>query len=194
MPGKLAIGVDVGGTKILAGVVTPEGEIIRRHERATPHDAQASVVRELEAAVAELLTDEIAAIAFGVPSPIDLAKGVVVECVNLPLADFALVEHMSQRFGLPVGLDNDANAAAIGEWHAGVARGHDDVVMLTLGTGLGGGFGVAGWEHLIPSAEQVMRREALRPMRDTVQVAKAELGTSAGLIGAGFVAFEVSAG
>jgi glucokinase len=299
---QLAIGVDVGGTKILAGIVTPEGEIVRRHERATPHDAQASVVRELEAAVAELLTDDIGAVAFGVPSPIDLAGGIVVECVNLPLADFALVDHMSQRFGLPVGLDNDANAAAIGEWHAGVARGHDDVVMLTLGTGLGGGvisngrpfrgangkgaelghvvivhdglpcqgacrgrghlepyvtglaataraqeafgpaadahrlirlanegdeaareiladigrhlgsgmgsfvnifgpdlivigggFGVAGWEHLIPSAENVMRREALRPMRDIVQVAKAELGTSAGLIGAGFVAFEAAA-
>src|SRR5262249_28119151 len=139
MTAKLAIGVDVGGTKILAGVVTPEGEVVRRHERATPHDAQASAVRELEAAVSELLSDMVGAIAFGVPSPIDLAAGVVVECVNLPLADFALVDHMSARFGLPVGLDNDANAAAIGEWQAGVARGHDNVIMLTLGTGLGGG-------------------------------------------------------
>jgi len=55
---------------------------------------------------------------------------------------------------------------------------------------IGGGFGVAAWEHLIPRAEEVMRREALQPMRDEVRVVRAELGTSAGLIGAGFVAFE----
>ncbi len=294
-----AIGVDLGGTKILAGVVTREGEVVRRHERATPQDAQETVVRELEAAVAELLSDEVGAIGFGVPSPIDQRRGVVVQCVNLPLIDFPLREHMASRFGLPAGLDNDANAAAIGEWRAGVGRGVDDLVMLTLGTGLGGGvisggkpfrgtngagvelghvvvvhdgrpcqgtcqgrghleayvsghaasalaeeafgpsadahrlvrladegdetargilaeigrvlgsgmgsftnifapdlivigggFGVAGWEYLISSAEEVMRREALRPMRDIVQVARAELGTAAGLIGAAFVGFE----
>ena len=55
---------------------------------------------------------------------------------------------------------------------------------------IGGGFGVAGWEHLISSAKEVMQREALLPMRDIVQVARAELGTAAGLIGAGFVGFE----
>jgi glucokinase len=291
--------VDVGGTKILAGVVTAEGEILRRHERATPQDSQASVVRELEAAVAELLTGDIGSIAFGVPSPIDLREGIVVQCVNLPMTNFALRDHMAARFQLPVGLDNDANAAAIGEWRAGVGRGVDDLVMLTLGTGLGGGvisngkpfrgangagaelghvvivhdgrpcqgachgrghlepyvtglaatarareafgpaadahrlirlanegdgtaqeiladigrhlgsamgsfanifgpelivlgggFGVAGWEYIAPPAEEVMRREALLPMRDRVRVARTELGTAAGLIGAAFVAFE----
>ena len=55
---------------------------------------------------------------------------------------------------------------------------------------IGGGFGVAGWDHLIPAAEDVLRREALRPMRDQVRVVRAELGTAAGLIGAAFVAFE----
>src|SRR5436305_11230007 len=134
-----AIGVDVGGTKILAGLITREGEVVRRHERPTPHDAQETVVSELEAAVEELLTKDVGAIGFGVPAPIDQRRGVVVHCVNLPLSDFALREHMANRFGLPVGLDNDANAAAIGEWRAGVARGVDDMVMLTLGTGLGGG-------------------------------------------------------
>jgi glucokinase len=297
--GTHAIGVDVGGTKILAGVVTAEGEVLRRHERETPHDSQDSVVRELEAAVAELIDDDIAALGFGVPSPIDLERGLVVECVNLPLEDFALVDHMRSRFGLPVGLDNDANAAAIGEWRAGAGRGVDELLMLTLGTGLGGGvisggrpfrgrhglgaelghvvivhdgrpcqgachghghlepyvtglaataaaheafgpaadahrlvrlanegdetarqiiteigrylgsgmgsfvnifgpelivigggFGVAAWEYLIPPAEEVMRREALRPMGDDVRVVRAELGTAAGLIGAAFVGFE----
>jgi len=294
-----ALGVDVGGTKILAGVVTSEGQVLRRHERQTPHDEQASVVRELEAAVAELLDDEVGAIGFGVPSPIDLRRGLVVECVNLPLKDFALRDHMTKRFERPIGLDNDANAAAVGEWRAGAGRGVDDIVMLTLGTGLGGGvisggrpfrgrhglgaelghtvivhdgrpcqgachghghlepyvtglaataaakeafgpaadahrlvrladegdetarriiaeigrylgsgmgsfvnvfapelvvigggFGVAAWDYVIPPAEEVMRREALRPMGDDVRVVRAELGTAAGLIGAAFVAFE----
>jgi glucokinase len=294
-----AIGVDLGGTKILAGVVTRTGEVVRRHERLTPQDAQEDVVAELEAAVAELLDDSVGAIGFGVPSPIDQKRGVVVECVNLPLADCPLRDSMSKRFGLPVGLDNDANAAAIGEWRAGAGRGVDDLVMLTLGTGLGGGvisggrpfrgangggpelghvvivhdgrpcqgvcrgrghlepyvtgtaataaaretfgpaadahrlirlanegdeqaksilreigshlgsgmgsfanvfepelivigggFGVAAWEHLADEAQEVLQREALRPMRDEVRVVRAELGTGAGLIGAAFVGFE----
>src|SRR5258707_3354128 len=63
-----AIGVDLGGTKILAGVATRDGEVVRRHERPTPQDAQESVVRELEAAVAELLTGDTGAIGFGVPA------------------------------------------------------------------------------------------------------------------------------
>jgi glucokinase len=134
-----AIGVDLGGTKILAGVVARDGTIVRRHERATPHDSQDSVVRELEAAVSELMSGEIAAIGFGAPSPIDQRRGVVVECVNLPLEDFALRDAMAGRFGLPTGLDNDANAAAIGEWRAGAGRGVENLVMLTIGTGLGGG-------------------------------------------------------
>src|SRR4051812_50048618 len=121
--GTQAIGVDIGGTKILAAVVSHEGEIVRRHERETPHDSQESVIRELEAAVSTLLGDEVSAIGFGVPSPIDLVDGVVVECVNLPLQDFPLRAHMSDRFALPGGLDNDANAAPIGEWRARAGRG-----------------------------------------------------------------------
>jgi glucokinase len=206
---------------------------------------------------------------------------------------------MQERFGVPVGLDNDANAAAIGEWRAGAGRDDDDLVMLTLGTGvgggvisggkpfrgrngagaelghvvivhdgrpcqgactgrghletyasgsaataaarerfgpsadahrlvrlanegdaqakelleeiarqlgsgigsfvnifgpqlvlLGGGFGVAAYDYLRGPAEEVMRREALEPMRSAVRIGKAELGTAAGLIGAAFVGFE----
>jgi glucokinase len=134
-----AIGVDLGGTKILAGVVARDGSVVRRHERATPQDSQDHVVAEMEAAVAELLDESVAAVGFGVPSPIDQARGVVVQCVNVPLVDAPLRERMHERFGLPVGLDNDANAAAIGEWRAGAGRGEDDLVMLTLGTGVGGG-------------------------------------------------------
>src|SRR6478672_1551923 len=134
-----AIGVDLGGTKILGGVVARDGSVVRRHERPAPQDSQEHVLAELEAAVVELLDDSVAAVGFGAPSPIDQANGVVVRCVNLPLENAPLRDRMHERFGLPVGLDNDANAAAIGEWRAGAARGEDDLVMLTLGTGVGGG-------------------------------------------------------
>src|SRR5205085_657489 len=76
---------------------------------------------------------------FGAPSPIDQAQGVVVRSVNMPLENAPLRDRMHERFGVPVGLDNDANAAAIGEWRAGAGCGSDDIVMLTLGTGVGGG-------------------------------------------------------
>src|SRR5947209_13325951 len=133
------IGVDLGGTKILAGVVARDGSVVRRHERATPQDSQENVISELEAAIAELLDDSVGAIGIGAPSPIDAVRGVVVRCPNLPLENSPLRDLMRERFGLPVGLDNDANVAAIGEWRAGAGRGVDDLVMLTLGTGLGGG-------------------------------------------------------
>jgi glucokinase len=134
-----AIGVDLGGTKILAGVVARDGSVVHRHERPTPQDSQEHVLAELEVAVAAVLDDSVAAVGFGVPSPIDQAHGVVVRCVNVPLADAPLRDRMHERFGIPVGLDNDANAAAIGEWRAGAGREQDDIVMITLGTGVGGG-------------------------------------------------------
>src|SRR4051812_31571132 len=134
-----AIGVDLGGTKILAGVVARDGTVVRRHERPTPQDSQEHVLAELEAAVAELLDESVAAGGFGTPSPIDQENGAVVRCVNLPLENAPLRDRMHERFGIPVGLDNDANAAAIAEWRAGAGRGEDDLVMLTLGTGVGGG-------------------------------------------------------
>ena len=97
------------------------GRCPRRERRpparaATPQDSQEHVLAELEAAVAELLDDSVAAVGFGTPSPIDQERGVVVRCVNLPLENAPLRDRMHERFGLPVGLDNDANAAAIGEW------------------------------------------------------------------------------
>lgn len=134
-----AIGVDVGGTKILAGLVRRDGTIERRHERATPVASQAELVAELERAVEELRAERVAAIGFGVPSTIDQRAGRAVSSVNIPLVDLDLRAHMAARFGLPVGIDNDANAAAIAEWRFGAGRGARHMVMLTLGTGVGGG-------------------------------------------------------
>jgi glucokinase len=138
-----AIGVDLGGTKILAGIVARDGSVVHRHERPTPQDSQQHVLAEIEAAVAALLDSSVVAVGFGAPSPIDQARGVVVRCVNVPLENAPLRDRMHERFGVPVGLDNDANAAAVGEWRAGAGRGEDDLLMITLGTGVGGGV-VAG--------------------------------------------------
>lgn len=138
------IGVDAGGTKILAGLVGRGGSVLAQRERPTPVESQEALLAALEAAVEELLDGEVAALGFGIPSRIDQRTGVAVGSVNVPLAGFPFREHMRARFGLPVGIDNDANAAAIGEWIAGAGRGATDVVMLTLGTGVGGGLILGG--------------------------------------------------
>ena len=134
------IGVDVGGTKTLAAVVTAEGTIEERVRRPTDVSSQDALLAGLDAVVEELRDGrEIAALGFGLPSQIDQPSGRALNSVNIPLADFDFRDRMAGRHRLPVAIDNDANAAAIGEWQAGAARGAGNVVMLTLGTGIGGG-------------------------------------------------------
>jgi glucokinase len=133
------IGVDVGGTKILAGVVDEDGRVDARREHPTPLESQDSLLAGLDAAVEELLEDGIEALGFGVPSTIDQRAGRAVSSVNIPLADVDLRTRMAERFGLPVAIENDANAAAVAEWKVGAGRGTRHMVMLTLGTGVGGG-------------------------------------------------------
>jgi glucokinase len=133
------IGVDVGGTKILAGVLDRGGHVDRAGERSTPVASQDELLATLDEAVEELRNDEVAALGFGLPSTIDQAAGRAVSSVHIPLADLDFRERMSERFGLPVAIDNDGNAAAIAEWRVGAGRGSQNMVMLTLGTGIGGG-------------------------------------------------------
>ena len=134
-----AIGVDVGGTKILAGVVRRDGSIEREAERPTPVTSEAEVVGALEEAVGELIDGDIGALGFGVPSTIDQRRGIATGSVNIPLANLPLRDLMHARFGVPTGIENDANAAAFAEWKFGAGRGTRDMLMLTLGTGVGGG-------------------------------------------------------
>jgi glucokinase len=290
------IGVDVGGTKILAGVVERDGTVVTHREYPTPLESEAELLDGLEAAVRELLDESVGAVGFGIPSRIDQRAGVAIGSVNIPLVDVPFRDVMHQRLGLPVEIDNDANAAAIAEWRVGAGRGTTDMIMLTLGTGVGGGlilggrpyrgsigaggelghlvivhdgalcscgghghlesyvsgkaadevareaFGPAADAHrlvrlanegdakaiellteigrklgsglgslinvfdpqlivvgggfaaagelLFAPAREVMAREALKPMHDSVRVVRAELGTAAGMIGAAMVAFE----
>jgi glucokinase len=138
------IGVDVGGTKILAGVMRRDGQVERRRENPTPTSSEDALLEGLDSAVEELLTDDIVALGFGLPSPIDQPAGRVLKAVNIPLAEVDFRSRMAERFGLPVGIENDANAAAYAEFHFGAARDVDNMVMLTLGTGCGGGAVVDG--------------------------------------------------
>lgn len=132
------IGVDLGGTKILVGVVDPDGRVESHREYPTPVDSTDALLAGLEAAIAESV-EGADAIGIGVPGTIDRRAGAVVYAPNVPLAGVELRERLRDRFGIPVALDNDANVAAIGEWRAGAGRGHSDFVVLTLGTGVGGG-------------------------------------------------------
>jgi glucokinase len=287
------IGVDVGGTKILAGVVGRDGEIGPSREWPTPVDSPAALLAGLDTAVEDLLGEGAAGLGFGIPSRVDQATGRAIGSVNIPLHDLDFRARMEQRFGLPVGVDNDANAAAHAEWRFGAGRGARTMTMLTLGTGvgggfvldgrlyrgwaeaghivvvhdgkpcrcggrghlesyctgvaateaareafgpaadahrlvrlanegdaqartllagigrilgsgigtlvnlfgtervvIGGGFGAAAFDRLLEAALEVARREALSPADETLQVAKAELGTAAGVIGAALCGFE----
>jgi glucokinase len=293
---NLVIGIDLGGTKTLGARIYENGDVERHHEIATPTNSQEELLAGIDGLVEELLDGDVKAVGFGIPSRIDQRTGRAVASVNIPLADLDFRDRMSERFGLPVGIDNDANAAAIAEWKIGAAQGANDVVMLTLGTGVGGGlilggkpyrgftgagaelghvvivhdgrecscgghghiesyasghaaellateaFGeptdarklvqlafqgdekakdlladigahlgsglgsivnlfnpemivvgggfAASWHFISGPMEERMRKEALPPARDQARIVRAQLGTIAGVVGAGFVAFE----
>jgi glucokinase len=137
--GSRVIGVDVGGTKISAGVVDRDCTVDRRESCPTPVSSRDDLLAGLDSVVETLLGDDVGALGFGVPSRIDQRSGRAVGSVHIPLADFDFRDRMAERFGLPVGIDNDGNAAAIAEWRFGAGRGASHIVMLTLGTGIGGG-------------------------------------------------------
>jgi glucokinase len=153
MQAERVIGVDLGGTKILAGVVDRTGAIGATMEIATPRDSQDAVLDALNAVIADVLEDGIVAVGLGAPMNFDRRTGRGVRATNLPLYDIDLGARIRERFGLPVGIENDGNAAALAEWRLGAGRGTSNLVMLTLGTGVGGGIVIDdhlyhGWAEL----------------------------------------------
>lgn len=144
MASPRVIGVDLGGTKILAGLVDEGGGVVARREHPTPVGSQEQLLAGIDAAVAELLTAEVVALGFGIPSTIDQRTGRVEGSVNIPLADVDFLGHVVERFGVPAAVENDANAAALAEFRVGAGRGSSTMVMLTLGTGCGGGVVIDG--------------------------------------------------
>ena len=139
MPTDLVIGVDVGGTKMLAGMVARDGSVGRTIEVPTPATGQQAFLSELDALVEGLDAREAGAIGVGVPMNLDRKTGVGLGAVNLPLRSLDLAAYLRDRFGIPVGIENDGNAIALAEWRLGAGRGTTDLVALALGTGVGGG-------------------------------------------------------
>jgi glucokinase len=292
------IGVDLGGTKILAGALDAEGEVLERHEVPTPTSSQEELLEAIAAAIEPLAGPDLGALGLGIPSVLDRSTGRALGSINIPLTDFSLHDLLGERFGVPVAVENDANVAALAEWRLGAGRGAENLVLLTLGTGvgggvimeralyrgwaelghivvvadgppcqgtctgrghleavasgnaadraaeklwgegataeilvgraeegdpaalealagighllgaaigsfinifapeltiIGGGFGIAASDFLFPSAHEIAKREALEPARAGIRVVEAELGSDAGLIGAGLLALEAIA-
>jgi len=144
---RFAIGVDLGGTKLLAGAVGPDLSVHHRALRPALGLDQAALVESCVEAVQEAVAavgGEVGGVGFGIPCLIDQRTGTAVMAVNLPLHDLAFRDVMAERLGLPVVVDNDANCAALAEARAGAGRGASELVMLTLGTGIGGGLVLGG--------------------------------------------------
>lgn len=144
MEAQRVIGVDLGGTKILAGSIDAEGRVHGRREAPTPTSSQAELLEEIAAAIEPLAAAGASALGFGIPSVIDRATGQALGSNNIPLEDVALGEVMGERFGVPAAIENDANVAALAEWRLGAGRGAENMIMLTLGTGVGGGLVIDG--------------------------------------------------
>jgi glucokinase len=136
------IGVDIGGTKLAAGVVDDRLQIHQRLQRSMRGQDTPALLDTIASAVQELVNTapgEIGAVGFGIPSLIDTRSGTSVIAVNLPLANVRFGALMSERLDLPVFVDNDGNLAALAEHRAGAGVGVDHMVLIGLGTGISGG-------------------------------------------------------
>ena len=145
MTAGATIGVDLGGTKMLVGVLDGPESLWESREASTGQSEDELVellVREVTEA--REARPEAIAVGLGIPATIDQETGVAISAVNLPLSDLPLRELVGEKVGLPVFLDNDANVAALAEYLYGAGRGSDDMVMLTIGTGIGGGLVLGG--------------------------------------------------
>jgi glucokinase len=140
------IGIDAGGTKLLGAVVDEAlGSRNRIHRLWRGADTQ-EVLDILVEAVEELreAAPDATRVGVGIPSLVDFASGTSISSVHLPLWDVPVRDVLSERLGVPVVVDNDANCAVLAEQRGGAARGASHVVMLTLGTGIGGGLVLGG--------------------------------------------------
>jgi len=142
---SLTIGVDVGGTKVLGGVVDEAGTILRTARRPTPSvnvdetcDAIADVVAELRSG------REIDAVGIGAAGFVDASRATILFAPNLAWRNEPLRDRVGDRVGLPVVVENDANCAAWAEYRFGAAQGEQVLVLITMGTGIGGGLVIGG--------------------------------------------------
>ncbi len=141
----LTIGVDVGGTKIAAGVVDVSGAVLEQVRVSTPASSAEAVEEGIVEAVTTLADrHQVSAVGVAAAGFVDQSRAVLRFAPNLPMVDRPLRDLIAPRVGLPVVIENDANAAAGGEYRFGGGRGGGDVVLITVGTGLGGGIVLSG--------------------------------------------------
>src|SRR5258708_28153626 len=144
------IGVDIGGTSIRAARFSANSQVPTTKTKIPTQATKGveAVLQRVEMAIREVAGDQlqqIAGIGLALPGPLDPHTGVLIEAPNLPgWENLPLQSSMSKRVGRPVFIGNDANLAALGEWKFGAGRGHDDVLYLTVSTGIGGGGGTPG--------------------------------------------------
>ena len=148
---NICIGIDIGGTTVKMGIFNTSGKLVKKWAIGTSKENNsASVISDIASSVQEVLHEQsytlndCLGIGLGVPGPV-LPSGYVEVCVNLGWKDRYPARELSQMLsGIPVGLGNDANIAALGEMWQGGAKGFGDVVLITLGTGVGGGVIIDG--------------------------------------------------
>ncbi|NOY65150.1 MAG: ROK family protein [Nitrospirae bacterium] len=137
----IAIGLDIGGTNLRVAQVTYRGEVLKRTRRETSQD----IVKDIIESIDELITEDTVGIGIGIAGVVDSTSGVVKRSPNLSQAEgIDLKSILSDKYNLPIRIDNDANAATLGERFVGAGRRFEDFVMLTLGTGIGGGVVING--------------------------------------------------
>lgn len=147
---KYVFGVDIGGTTVKLGVFSVEGELLDKWEIKTrTEDGGANVLPDIAEALTDKMNsmsiskDEVKGVGMGVPGPVR-EDGTVDGCVNLGWGVFNAAEALGAKLGLPVKVGNDANVAALGEYWQGGGKGYKNVIMVTLGTGVGGGVIING--------------------------------------------------
>jgi len=145
---KLTIGLDLGGTKIAAALVGPEGEILAEDRWPTvPERGPEAVSDDIADLVRKVAGDrwgEVSAVGLGAPGPLNIKLGLIYNAPNLGWFDVPITRMLEKRLQLPLFLENDANAAGFGEWAVGAGRGTQDLVYLTISTGIGGGIVIGG--------------------------------------------------
>lgn len=149
------VGVDLGGTNIVSLLMSQAGKILARDtRRSLGKESKERTISQMVASVREILREgerlkvfskSILGVGIGSPGPVNTKKGVIHYAPNLPhWTNVPLVQILKDELNLPIFLENDANAAALGEWWLGAGKGIDNLVLLTLGTGIGGGIIIEG--------------------------------------------------
>lgn len=148
--GKYCFGVDVGGTTVKLGLFNTDGDLLEKWEiptvtadggKAILPDVARSILKKMDER--EMDTQEVQGVGIGAPGPVD-SEGTVYGAVNLGWGTFSIKKELQTLLNMPVEAGNDANVAALGEMWQGGAKGYDNVVLVTLGTGVGGGIIVKG--------------------------------------------------